>query len=104
MLEIIIAYLGLTFLWAYLYTKSDTTTISGIVFRVLYLGLTLLTAYELLSLLVIHVQIHALPENVKNLVVGYMNVMGYVMFFIFALVVVFIVYNAILPLFKKEEE
>jgi large-conductance mechanosensitive channel len=105
MLEVIIAYVGLTFLWAYLYSKSpDPSTISGIAFRILYLGLTLFTVYELLSLLVIYVQVSGLPQNIANLVISYMSVMNYVIFLIFALVIIFLIVNNILPLFKKEEE
>jgi ABC-type uncharacterized transport system permease subunit len=105
MLEVIIAYIGLTFLWAYLYSKSpEPSTISGIAFRILYLGLTLFTVYELLSILVIHAQTSNLPNSVINLVVGYMSVMNYVIFLIFVLIFIFLLINNILPLFKKEEE
>jgi hypothetical protein len=104
MLEIVISFLGLTLLWAYLYAKSDPTTLSGIVFRVLFLGLMLFTIYELLSFLVIYAENNNLPENVTNLVVVYMNVMNYIIFLIFALIALFAVFNIFLPLFKKKEE
>jgi hypothetical protein len=103
MLEIVITFLGLTFVWAYLYSKSDPETLSGAVLRILYLGLTLFTIYELLSFLVVYVQISNLSQNIINLVVGYMSIMNYVIFLIFALIIVFTLINTILPLFKKEE-
>jgi hypothetical protein len=103
MLEVVITFLGLTFIWAYLYSKSDPSTLSGAIFRVLYLGLTLFTIYELLSFLVVYVQISNLPQNIANLVIGYMSIMNYVIFLIFALIVIFTLINSVLPLFKKEE-
>ena len=103
MLEVVITFLGLSFIWAYLYSKSDPSTLSGAIFRVLYLGLTLFTIYELLSFIVIHVQISDLPQNIANLVIGYMSIMNYVIFIIFALIVIFTLINSVLPLLKREE-
>jgi len=103
MLEIVIAFLGFSFIWAYLYTKSDTSTISGMIFRILYLGLTLFTIYELLSFLIIYSQISGLPGNVTELIISYMSVMNYVIFLIFALIIVFAIVNSVLPLFNKEK-
>jgi hypothetical protein len=101
MLEIVIAFLGLSFIWAYLYSKSDPTTLSGAVLRILYLGLTLLTIYELISFLIIYSEINKLPENVTNLVIGYMSVMNYVIFLIFTLILVFTMYNVFLPFIRR---
>ncbi|MEM5867547.1 MAG: hypothetical protein QXG39_06475 [Candidatus Aenigmatarchaeota archaeon] len=123
MLEVIIALLGLTFLWAYLYSKApESTTASGFAFRLLFLGMTLWTAY-LLTWNVFNInttteiykydqygnytgkEIHnsSLTEPIKQTILGYLDVLTWVSYTVIALVMIFFIYNSIAGFWKKEK-
>jgi len=123
MIEVIIALLGLTFLWAYLYSKSpESSTVSGFAFRLLFLGMTLWTAH----LLVWNVfsinsttevykydqygnftgkEIHnsTLAQPIKQAVLGYLDVLTWVTYVIIALIMIFFIYNSISSIMRKRE-
>lgn len=122
MLEVIIGLLGLTFLWAYLYSKApESTTASGFAFRLLFLGMTLWTAYLLVWTIfntntMIEVKIYdvndvylgkeihysTLPDPIKQNIIAYLDVLTWVSYAIIALIMVFFIYNAFVQ-FKRGE-
>jgi hypothetical protein len=123
MIEVIIALLGLTFLWAYLYSKSpESTTVSGFAFRLLFLGMTLWTAHLLVwnvftlnttvevykydqygNLTGKEIHISSLPDPVKQNILNYLGVLNWVTYTIIALIMVFFIYNAIVSVLRRKE-
>ncbi|MEM5867948.1 MAG: hypothetical protein QXG39_08530 [Candidatus Aenigmatarchaeota archaeon] len=123
MLEVIIALLGLTFLWAYLYSKApESTTASGFAFRLLFLGMTLWTAY-LLTWSVFQanttIEIYeydqygnytgkevynsTLAQPIKQTILGYLDVLSWVSYTVTALIIIFFIYNSIVGFFEKRK-
>ncbi|MEM5854211.1 MAG: hypothetical protein QW228_07640 [Candidatus Aenigmatarchaeota archaeon] len=123
MLEVIIALLGLTFLWAYLYSKApESTTASGFAFRLLFLGMTLWTAY-LLTWSVFQanttIEIYeydqygnytgkevynsTLTQPIKQTILGYLDVLSWVSYTVTALIIIFFIYNSIVGFFEKRK-
>jgi tellurite resistance protein TehA-like permease len=113
-MEEIIALLGLTFLWAYLYSKApESSTVSGFAFRLLFLGMCLWTAHLLVWTLFstnttiqvykydslgnfIGSEIHnsTLANPIKQSVLGYLDVLTWVTYGIMALIIIFFIYNS----------
>jgi len=123
MIEVIITLLGLTFLWAYLYSKApESTTVSGFAFRLLFLGMTLWTAYLLVwsvyslnSTTEVYkydqygnftgkeIHISALSEPIKQNILNYLDILTWVTYTIIALIMVFFIYNSITSIIRKRE-
>lgn len=124
MLEVILALAGLTFLWAYLYSKSPKSTkSSGFAFRLIFLSMTLWTSYLLIwNVATINTSIEVfkfnetgnfvgkeihnstLSEPVKQSVIAYLDVLTWVTYAIIALIVIFFIYNAFTDILAKRKE
>jgi hypothetical protein len=122
-MEEIIALLGLTFLWAYLYSKApESSTVSGFAFRLLFLGMCLWTAHLLVwnvfsinSTIEVYKydqygnfvgsEIHnsTLSEPVKQTILGYLDVLTWVTYSIMALIIIFFIYNSFSSLMRRGE-
>lgn len=122
MIELVIGLLGLTFLWAYLYSKApESTTSSGLVLRLLFLGMCFWTAYVLIWVLInqnvgvmevnvydengtfLGKEIHniTISESVKNVITNYIGVYSYVIYIVFGIILIFLLYNSIISLLKR---
>jgi hypothetical protein len=120
-MEEIIALLGLTFLWAYLYSKApESETVSGFVFRLLFLGMTLWTANLLVwsvfstnSTIEVYKydqngtfignEIHnsTLAQPIKQAILGYLDALNWITYGIMALIIIFFIYNTFTSILRK---
>lgn len=123
MIEVILTLLGLSFLFAYLYSKSpESSTVSGFAFRLLFLGMCLWTSYLLVwttfntnttiridkydaygNLTGYEIHTTALSEPIKNTLVGYLDVMTWIPYVVLALIMVFFIYNSFISILRKRE-
>jgi hypothetical protein len=123
-MEEIIALLGLTFVWAYLYSKSpESSTVSGFAFRLIFLGLTLWTAHLLVwtsystyritevtkydnlgNIIGKEVYNVTLPEPIKQGLIAYQDVLTWVIYLIIALIIIFFIYNTFVAVLQREKE
>jgi len=120
----IIALVGLTFLWAYLYSKSpESNTISGFAFRLIFLGLTLWTAHLLVwtsystyritevtkydslgNITGKEVYNVTLPESIKQGLIAYQDSLTLITYLIIALIIIFFLYNTFTSILQREKE
>jgi hypothetical protein len=123
-MEEIIALVGLTFLWAYLYSKSpESKTVSGFAFRLIFLGLTLWTAHLLVwtsystyritevtkydslgNIAGKEVYNVTLPGPIKQSLIVYQDALTWITYLIIALIIIFFVYNTFISILQREKE
>lgn len=111
MLEVIIALVGITLIYAYLYSKSDE---KNIFFRILFLAMTLWSVYLLVwlgyhgsdtvtevkrynetgDLVATETWNNTLSEGVKGTILTYLDVTLYVPFIVIAIIMIVFIWNS----------